>query len=200
MCKMEIDMRSNKKFIFIIFVFSIFIMIIGCMNGIYYMGHDTDFHLANISAIVKELSLGKLLVQEPLKLIANNFGYGTRFFYPPIPHLMGAYITKALTIFGISNVVLGMRITEWTCFFLSGVTFFYLANKIFKNGKIATLLSCFYMTAPYHLMQVFIRGAFSEMFIPICIPLILLGLINLIQKDYKQFFICFIRWIYFVNI
>lgn len=185
-------MKSKWKSILIIFVFSIFIMIIGGITGFYTMGHDTDFHLANIKVISEELSFGKLLVQEPLKLIANDFGYGTRFFYPPLPHLLGAYIVKALTIFGINNAALGMKIIEWVCFLLSGITFFYLANKIFKSEKIGMLLSLFYMSAPYHIMQVFIRGAFSEMFIPIAIPLIILGLLYLTEKKYKHFLISFV--------
>ncbi len=193
-------MRSNWKYLLIIVCFSIFIMIIGGVTGFYTMGHDTDFHLANISVIASNLSFEKFLVQEPLDLIANDFGYGTRFFYPPIPHLAAAYISKALSLFGIENIAIGMKITEWLCFLFSGITFFYLTDKIFKNKKIATLLSLFYMSAPYHIMQVFIRGAFSEMFIPIAIPLIILGLIYLIDKDYKHFLIAFVRRLYTCNI
>lgn len=128
------------------------------------------------------------------------FGYGTRFFYPPLPHLAAAYIIKFLGLFGIGYITFGMRITQWICFFASGITFFYLSLKIFKNEKTATLLSIFYMVAPYHISQVFIREAFSEMFIPIAIPLILLGLLYLCENDYKKFLFCFIRWVCTFNI
>ena len=184
-------MKSKMKFILAIFIFSIIIMLIDVQNG-YIKGHDTDFHLSTITAIVDQLSWDNLTVQEPLKYIGNDLGYGTRFFYPPIPHLTAGYITKILTIFNIDNVAVGMRITQWLTFFASGVTFYLLADKIFKNKKIAMLLSLFYMTAPYHLAQIFIRDAFSEMFIPIAIPLIVLGLLYLIEKNYKLFFLCFV--------
>ena len=156
-------MKKKIKFILAIFIISIIIMLIDVHNG-YIKGHDTDFHLATITAIVDQLSWDNLTVQEPLKYIANNLGYGTRFFYPPIPHLTAAYITKILSIFNVENVAIGMRITQWITLFASGVTFYLLGEKIFKNKKIAMLLSLFYMTAPYHLAEIFVRDAFSETF------------------------------------
>ncbi len=184
---------KQKKYIYflILFVFSIWIMVPAIQSG-YIRGHDTNFHVANISAIVDQLSWNNLLVQEPLAQIANNFGYGTRFFYPPLPHLSAAYTTKFLTLFSINDVTIGMRITQWLGFLASGITFFLLAYKIFQNKKVALLTSLFYMSAPYHLSQVFIRDAFSEMFIPIAIPLIVLGLIYLTENNRKKFFFYFV--------
>lgn len=184
-------MKSKKICILIIFMVSILIMLFDAHNG-YIKGHDTDFHVSNISAIVDQLSWDNVTVQEPLKYMANDFGYGTRFFYPPIPHLLAAYIVKFLSIFHIGSITIGMRITQWITFFASGITLFFLAQKIFKNKKIATILALFYMTAPYHLSEIFIRDAFSEMFIPIAIPLIILGLLYLVEKDYKKFFLLFV--------
>ena len=184
-------MKKKIKFILAIFIFSIIIMLIDIHNG-YIKGHDTDFHLATITAIVDQLSWDNLTVQEPLKYIANNLGYGTRFFYPPIPHLTAAYITKILSIFNVGNVAIGMRITQWITLFASGVTFYFLGEKIFKNKKIAMLLSLFYMTTPYHLAEIFVRDAFSEIFIPVAIPLIVLGLLYLIENNHKRFFLCFV--------
>ncbi len=184
-------MKQKIKYIVAIFIFSIIIMLIDMHNG-YIKGHDTDFHLSTITAIVEQLSWDNLTVQEPLKYIGNDLGYGTRFFYPPIPHLTAAYITKVLDIFHIGNVAVGMRITQWLTFFISGVTFYLLAQKILKSKKIAMLGSLFYMTAPYHLAEIFVRDAFSEMFIPVAIPLIVLGLFYLLEKRYQLFFLCFV--------
>lgn len=194
--KIQTIKRKNiTKVICIIFIFSIVIMLIDLPNG-YIKGHDTDFHFPAITAIAEKLSWNNLIVQEPLKYIGNNFGYGTRFFYPPLPHLTAAYITKMLTVFNINNVAIGMRITQWLTIFLSGVAFYFLGEKLFKSKKISVLLSLFYMTAPYHLAQIFIRDSFSEMFIPIAIPLIVLGLLHLTEKKYKSFLCCFVVRIY----
>ena len=179
-------MKKNFPIFFIIFLASIIIMI-PTMQKEYFKGHDTFFHVANINALKDQISLTNPLAKEPLKEIARNFGYGTRLFYPPIPHLIAAYFTKIF-----SNVKIGMRLTQWLTFFLSGLTFWLLAKKLFKNKKIALLGSILYMTAPYHLTEVFIRDAFSEMFIPISIPLIILGLLYLIEQNYFKFYLYFI--------
>lgn len=94
-------MKSKLKYIGIILIFTIFIMLIGGGIGKYSLGHDTPFHSANIKAILEDLSIKDLLVQKPVKLMAHDWGYGTRFFYPPLPHLMTAYIIKALGVFNI---------------------------------------------------------------------------------------------------
>lgn len=182
---------KNKKYIFLIFIFSICIMLPSLTTG-YIKGHDTNFHVANISAISNQLSFKNWLAKEPLPFIANDFGYGTRFFYPPIPHLLASYINNILTVFNIYNVAIAMRITQWFCIFGSGITFFYLSLKIFKKEKVAILLSLFYMTVPYHLSEIFVRDAFSEMFIPIAIPLIVLGLLYLMEEKYNKFLFNFI--------
>lgn len=179
-------MKKTFQSILIIFLASIIIMI-PTMREEYYEGHDTLFHVANISALKEQISMKNLLAKEPLQNIANNFGYGTRLFYPPLPHLFAAYLSKIC-----NNVHMGMRITQWLTFFLSGVTFYLLCNKLFKNKKISIIGSIFYMTTPYHLSEVFIRDAFSEMFIPIAIPLIVLGLLELLDKKNAKFFLYFI--------
>lgn len=207
-------MKKQTKYILIIFIFSVIIILIDLPNG-YIKGHDTDFHMPAITAMVEQLSWDNLTVQEPLKYIGNDLGYGTRFFYPPLPHLTATYITKILTIFNVNNVSVGMRITQWLAILASGITFYFLVDKILNNRnltrysnkgkqsdlpatlcsnnkKIAALLSLFYMSAPYHLGQIFIRDSFSEMLIPIAIPLIILGLLYLIEKKYKLFFYCFV--------
>lgn len=180
-------MKKNKKEILIIFSFSILVMLPYFFLP-YIMGHDTEFHVANINAIVKNLRFSHIFVQEPLPFIANNFGYGTRFFYPPLPHLTAAYITKIIG----GNIILAMRLTQWLTIFFSGITSFFLVKKMFHNKKIALFSSFAYMTTPYHLSQIFIRDAFSEMFFTLSVPLILLGLFYLIEDNKKSFYICFV--------
>lgn len=94
-------MKSKLKYIGIMLLISIFIILIGRGFGEYLLGNDTYFHFDNIKAIVEELSIKDIFVQKPLKMMAYDWGYGTRFFYPPLPHLLTAYIVKGLSIFGI---------------------------------------------------------------------------------------------------
>ncbi len=183
--------EGNRRYLIGIFIVSL-IMMIPMLFYYEYLGHDTVFHLANIDRIINQLSFSNWLVKEPLSLIANNFGYGTRFFYPPLPHLTAAYIGKFLSLFSINNsALIAMKITSWLTVFLSGITFYYLIEKLFKNKNISFLASIFYMSAPYHLADIFIRDAFSEMFMFISIPLILLGILEILDGNHKKFYFYF---------
>lgn len=72
-------MKHKKKYILVIFIFSVFIMIIGGIGG-YIEGHDSDFHFASISAILEKLSIENALVQEPLKFMANELRLWNKIF------------------------------------------------------------------------------------------------------------------------
>ena len=180
----------KRKNIIIILLFSIIVMI-PMMFNYRYVGHDFEFHYINIKSILESLSFNNWFVNEPLTIIAGTFGYGTRFFYPPLPHLSAAYVFKFLQIFNINSILLSMRIIDWLTILLSGITFFLCAKKVFKNERISLLGSLFYMSAPYHLAEIYIRDAFSEMFIFIALPLIILGLLELKDENYKKFYIYF---------
>ncbi len=183
----------KKNFPYFLFLFlASFLIMFPSFLAPYICGHDTRFHVANISAILSQMNIFHPFVKEPLNFIAKGFGYGTRFFYPPIPHLTAAYITKIIAIFGNQNILLGMRITAWLTIFLSGIFCFLFIDKVFQNKKIALVISSSYMIAPYHLSEIFIRDAFSEMFFAIFPPLILLGLFYLLENNKKMFYLCFV--------
>lgn len=181
---------ETKKVILLIFAFSIIAMFPMLINPSF-VGPDAEFHFLNIRGIVNEISWNNWFVRQPLPLIARDFGYGTNFFYPPLPHLTAAYIAKILKLFSIDNILLSMRITGWLTIFFSGVTFYLLGYKIIKKSNISLLGSFFYMTAPYHLAEIYIRDAFSEMFLFISLPLIILGLLELKDGNHKRFYFYF---------
>lgn len=153
-----------------------------------YVGHDFEFHYFNVKEIMSKLSLTNLFVYEPLGDLANGFGYGTRFFYPALPHLLSSIMVKLL----FNNPMLGIKVTEWLTIFFSGITFYLLCKKLFKKDSISVIGACFYMAAPYHMSEMVIRDALSEIFIFIGIPLIILGLLELLDGNKKHFYLYFI--------
>ncbi len=178
----------KKNFILItgLFLFSLWIMFPSLIQP-YYKGHDTNFHVANIDSLAEKISFSDPFYKAPLPNISDDFGYGTRFFYPPLPHLFAAYATKTC-----GNVLVGMRFVQFLSFFASGIAFYFLGCKLFTRKLFAFLASCFYMAGPYHLSDIFIRDAFSEMFIFVSFPLIILGLLSLVEENYPKFFLIFI--------
>jgi len=110
-----------------------------------------------------------------------GFGYPLFNFYPPLPYLVGQLIrvigysfadtAKALFIIAIMS---------------SGVTMYYLAKQFF--GRLGGVLSSvFYIWAPYHAVDVYVRGAMNESWGLIWFPVILLFSYKIIVNKYNKF-------------
>ena len=177
--------KSIKKYVFIIFIITLFLFLKLFLKS-RYLGHDTTFHVPNITALSKTISLNNLFGNNIVQLSSNLSGYGTWLFYPKIPHLLAAYLYKIT-----NNIYLSMNIVYFITTFISGVLMFFLGKKIYKNNNIALLSSVIYLTISYRLLNIFVRDAFAENFMFVSIPLIFLGLIYLKEKNIKKFYIYF---------
>ena len=72
-----IDKITKYKFYLIILAIAIILFLPICTN-LYVGGHDTDYHISNILAIMEniDISEGKIFPDKIVPLIANNFGWG----------------------------------------------------------------------------------------------------------------------------
>ena len=176
---------TKHKYIILIFLVTLIIFLNLFINPRYY-GHDTIFHTANIIELSKTINIKNILGNNIISLKSNPFGYGTWLFYPKLPHLLGAYLYK------IFDIYTSMKIVYFIITFLSAIAIYTLSKKIFNTKKIAFLSSIIYITIPYHICEIYIRDAFAENFMFLAVPLIFLGLYNLLDNDYKKFYIYFI--------
>lgn len=185
--KLNDDMKkiAKYKYIILIFLVTLIIFLNLFINPRYY-GHDTIFHTANIIELSKTINIKNILGSNIISLKSNPFGYGTWLFYPKLPHLLGAYLYK------IFDIYTSMKIVYFIITFLSAIAIYTLSKKIFNNKKIAFLSSITYITIPYHICEIYIRDAFAENFMFLAVPLIFLGLYNLLDNDYKKFYVFFI--------
>lgn len=117
----------------------------------------------------------------PPRIAPNlGFGYGYPFFnfYPPLAY----YIAEVFKIIGFSYIgsvklMIGLG-------FILGSFFMYLLSKEFF-GKLGGLISAvFYTYAPYHAVDVYVRGAFPEFWSMVFLPAIFWSLYKL-KQDYK---------------
>lgn len=110
-----------------------------------------------------------------------GFGFGFPLFnyYPPLPYLAGMLFR--LVGFGFIDTAKGLFAIA---FIASGITMYYLAKQFF--GKLGGVLSAvFYVWAPYHSVDVYVRGAMNEAWALIFFPLILLYIYKLISAPSK---------------
>ncbi len=115
-----------------------------------------------------------------------HMGYGFGFplfnYYPPLPYLTG----QLFRIVG-SSFVDTVKYTAILSFIVSGLTMYILGRQFW--GRLGGLVSAaFYIWAPYHAVDVYVRGAMNEAWALAWFPLILWSSYKLIKE--AQF-----RWI-----
>lgn len=108
-----------------------------------------------------------------------HMGYGFGFplfnYYPPLPYLIGE--TFRVLSFSYVDTV---KLTFLLSFLFSGLTMYVLVREFF--GRLGGVLSAvFYIWAPYHSVDIFVRGAMNEAWALVFFPLILWSAYKLIN-------------------
>ena len=175
---------------FIILAVAIILLIPMFLNEYPDFKSDASFHIANVLAIKEQISQGRW---ESLILgkIANNFGYGTRIFYPPLSQTVTAFISYFIETFNL-DVLVAFKIVHFCTILFAGLTMYMCSYKFSKNSKCALLSAIIYMTMPYFLSDIYIRCALGECFIFIFVPIIFSGILSLLKGDVKHFYSLFI--------
>lgn len=132
--------------------------------GDYYNMHD-DMQL------IRQLELEKCLKdgQIPCRWtpdLGYGYGYPLYNFYPPMPYFVGQIFRTATFSFATT-----VKLTAISQILLSTLAMYILATSIF--GPLGGLIaSVFYGYAPYHAVNIYIRGAMNEAWAAVFFPLI----------------------------
>lgn len=142
------------------------------------------FNMHDDLQMMRQLEMEKCFAdgQVPCRWVPD-MGYGFGFplfnFYPLLPYLVGQvvrvvgydFVSTAKALFIIAIIA-------------SGVTMYFLAREFF--GRLGGVLAAvFYVWAPYHAVDVYVRGAMNESWALIWFPLILWLAYKLI-KSYQE--------------
>jgi len=106
-----------------------------------------------------------------------GFGYGFPLFnyYPPLPYLVGEiFRLVGFSFVNTAKFIFALAITS------SGVTMYLLGSVIFPFIKVrgkkvnlgAILAAAFYVWAPYHAVDIYVRGAMNEAWALVWFPLV----------------------------
>lgn len=139
------------------------------------------FNMHDDLQMMRQLELEKCFLdgQIPCRWVPD-MGYGFGFplynFYPPLPYLIGQIFR--VVGFTFVNTV---KLTFLLSFIVSGITMYFFAKEFF--GKWGGILSAvFYIWAPYHSVDVYVRGAMNEAWALCWFPLIFLTSYKLIKE------------------
>lgn len=175
-------LNKNSLPLIIVFVFGILAARTLIFQKGYFMMHD-DLQMMRQLMMEKCFSDGQI----PCRWVPDmGFGYGFPLFnfYPPLPYLIG----QGIRILGFSFTDT-VKINFALSLILSGVGMYFLAKEFF--GRAGGILSAiFYIWAPYHAVEVYVRGALNENYALIFFPLIFLFSYKLIRSDNN-----YLKWV-----
>lgn len=130
--------------------------------------HD-DTQVGRVVAMGRALRNG----QFPVRWVSDlGYGYGYPIFnfYGPLPYYVGGLLYTV----GFSGL-LATKIMFALGIILATLTM-YAATVSFLGRLGAIVAGAFYLYAPYHAVQIYVRGAVGEFWTLVFLPLILLGL------------------------
>jgi hypothetical protein len=127
---------------------------------------DMIFHIFQTNQFVRSVQDGFLYPRWTVDSI-NGYGSPNFIFYSP----MSYYFVTVLYCL-VPSVGAAMILAAWFGFFFSGVTFLFAARGIFgRSGVIFPAV--LYQILPFHLRDLYARGAFAELFAFIWFPLVI---------------------------
>lgn len=140
-----------------------------------YQSQDGENHVARFGAYYKAFADGQI----PPRWAGDlNYGYGTpvlNFFYP-----LPGYVASLLHVFGISledafKIIIGVS------FILAPFTFYLWASELFRK-HIAIIAAILYGFAPYHFLDLYVRGDIGEILSFVFLPLVLLMFEKIVKR------------------
>ena len=180
--KISDNTKEKIKFVGIIIILSLFVCIPYLNEGTIF-AHDLTYHLSRIMNTAEEITNGNFPVFIHSNLL-NGFGYGNSLFYPEL------FLYPAIILFKLGFGILfsyKMLIVFATIF--TFLTSFYAAKFISKDKKIAWITSMLYSMSLYRLVDIYVRGALGEVLAFIFLPLVLVGLYDVLYGDNKKWYL-----------
>lgn len=168
-------MKNYKKYfgLLIILLLSYFALKPLFVSGFFTMHDDTQ--VARVYEMGKALEDGMFPVRWAFDL-GYGYGYPIFNFYAPLAYYFGGLFTLVgFDALIATKLMMGLGIL------LSGIFMYLLAKEFF--GDLGGILSALlYVYAPYHAVDIYIRGDVSEFFAYAFIPLVFFAL----HKVYKE--------------
>lgn len=144
---------------------------------------DGFFSMHDDTQVARVYEMGKALKDGmfPVRWVADlGYGYGYPIFnfYSPLPYYIGGFFTLiGFDALIATKLMMGLGIV------LSGIFMYFLAREFWGEwGGIVSAL--FYVYAPYHALDIYVRGAVGEVWAYAFLPLMALGFYRVIKGDW----------------
>ncbi len=173
--KMNLGLFTKYKYL-IISVFLAFVSVLPLFQYGLPPTHDGEYHVVRFYEFDNTLRHGSWY---PVWAEHFNYGYGLPFFtyVYPLPN----YMASLFRLFGASFID-SFKLNLILATLVGSITSFYLGRRHFGNWG-GLLTSVFYTYAPYHFLDIYVRGSVGEVWALAFFPLTLILLEVLLQKQ-----------------
>lgn len=175
-------MRKFKEILIYVFLIVIFIGAARNLFGSGYFNMHDDLQVMRLYEMEKCFADGQI----PCRWAPDMaWGYGQAMFnyYSALPYYLG-YLIRVFSPLSIMSTVLTLFNISLVA---SGIGMYLLAKRFWGRlgGMVSSVL---YVYAPYHLLDIYIRGAMSEAFSLAILPFLWLAIYSYIQNPrFKNF-------------
>ena len=142
-----------------------------------YAGYDLWFHMARIVTIAKELSNGQFPVRIATEL-NNGFGYANSLYYCDIFLYLPALLYNLHLPLRMCYQFYAIAVN-----FFTGISAYYAVSKFTDKRSLMFLGTMLYMLCTYRIANLTNRAALGEYTAMCFLPLIVVGLYNILRKD-----------------
>ena len=178
-------LNKNKYLLSFCFVISLFFIFPYLTNNLN-LEHDTLFHLSRIEGYATAIKNFDFLPNiYPLK--NDGFGYGSPMFYSDIFLLFPAILYN-LNI----SIAICYKITILVASFLSAYFMAVLISKLTTNKYSPYLGAILYLFSNYRICNTYVRGAMGEIMAFIFVPIVLMGIYEVLLKDKNKYYLLII--------
>jgi len=170
----------NAKVVNFCFLFAVLVISFWAIKPLFHFGffpiHD-DTQVVRVAQMAQALKDGQFPVRW-VRDLGYGYGYPIFNFYAPLPYYIGALFN----LLGF-NALVATKIMMGLGIILAGVFMFFLAKEFW--GEFGGLVSAlFYVYAPYHAVDVYVRGAAGEFWAMAMLPLVFRGIYKIFQKNH----------------
>ena len=168
--------------------FPVFLILIFSWWAVQALFHPGFFPMHDDEQIARLFELHQAITagQFPPRWVADlGFGFGYPFynFYPPLVYYLG----EIFYFLGFSLIV-STKIVMISGFLLSGLFIYLLVKEIF--GKIAgSVAAIFYIYAPYHSVDLYVRGAQAEFYSFVFLPAVFWSALKLVKEKSRKWLV-----------
>lgn len=182
---MKEKILKNRNLIdFLIIIFVVILIGIPLLNSkldVYF--DDGIQHIARAYG-TEEAIKENFLFPNIISSFSNSYGYSWNLFYGPLT-TYGIIAIK----FIVRNYIVAYKIFVLIFLLLSGYFMYKFMKNLTRNSEVALLASILYMSFPYHLTDLYTRNAIGEFTSFTFIPLVFLGLYNLLNTSDKNYYL-----------